>query len=54
VEVDMASEEKIRELAYAMWEEEGRLEGKDVEYYFRAKHYTRRGQGIDNGMVQGI
>ena len=33
----MATEEKIRVLAYALWEQEGRLEGKDVEYYFRAK-----------------
>ncbi len=33
----MATEEKIRELAYAIWEQEGRPDGKDVEHYFRAK-----------------
>ena len=33
----MATEEQIKELAYAIWEQEGRLEGKDMEYYFRAK-----------------
>ncbi len=33
----MVTEEQIRELAYAIWEQEGRLEGKDLEYYFRAK-----------------
>ena len=33
----MATEEQIRDLAYAIWEQEGRLEGKDLEYYFRAK-----------------
>ncbi len=33
----MATEEKIRELAYAIWEQEGRPNGKDVEHYFRAK-----------------
>ena len=33
----MVTEEQIRELAYAIWEQEGRPEGKDLEYYFRAK-----------------
>jgi hypothetical protein len=33
----MVTEEQIRELAYEIWEQEGRLEGKDLEYYFRAK-----------------
>jgi hypothetical protein len=33
----MVTEEQIRELAYAIWEQEGRHEGKDLEYYFRAK-----------------
>ena len=33
----MASEEQVRELAYALWERAGRLEGKDLESYFRAE-----------------
>lgn len=33
----MFIEEQIRELAYAIWEQEGRPEGKDLGYYFRAK-----------------
>lgn len=33
----MVTEEQIRELAYAIWEQEGRPDGKDQEYYFRAK-----------------
>lgn len=33
----MATEEQIKELAYAIWDQEGRLEGKDLDYYFRAK-----------------
>ena len=33
----MISEQQIKELAYAIWEQEGRPEGKDLEYYFRAK-----------------
>ena len=30
-EVTMPTEEQIRELAYTMWEQQGRPEGKDVE-----------------------
>jgi len=33
----MPAEEQIRELAYQMWEQEGRPEGRDVEHYFAAK-----------------
>jgi hypothetical protein len=33
----MPTEEQIKELAYQMWEQEGRPEGKDVEHYFTAK-----------------
>lgn len=33
----MATEEEIAKLAYAIWEEEGRPEGKDKEHYFRAR-----------------
>ncbi len=33
----MVREEQIKELAYAIWEQEGRPEGKDMEHYYRAK-----------------
>ena len=33
----MVTEAQIKELAHAIWEQEGRPEGKDVERYFRAK-----------------
>lgn len=33
----MVTEEQIKELAFAIWEKEGRPEGKHVEHYFRAK-----------------
>ena len=33
----MATEEQIKELAYAIWEKDGRPEGKHVDHYFRAK-----------------
>ena len=33
----MPTEEKIRQLAHALWEDEGRPEGKDVDHYLTAK-----------------
>jgi hypothetical protein len=33
----MINEQQIKELAYTIWEQEGRPTGKDLEYYFRAK-----------------
>ncbi|MBI2853343.1 MAG: DUF2934 domain-containing protein [Chloroflexi bacterium] len=33
----MATEEQIRELAYNIWEQEGRPDGKDQEHYYSAK-----------------
>ena len=33
----MANDKEIRELAYNIWEKEGRPQGKDVEHYIRAK-----------------
>lgn len=33
----MVTEEQIRNLAYTIWEQEGRPDGKDGEHYFRAK-----------------
>lgn len=33
----MVSEEQIKDLAHAIWEKEGRPEGKDVEHYFHAR-----------------
>jgi len=33
----MITEEQIKELAHSIWEKEGRLSGKDLVHYFRAK-----------------
>ncbi len=33
----MATEEQLKELAYRLWEEDGRPEGRDQEHYFRAR-----------------
>ncbi len=33
----MANDEEIRRLAYSIWEQEGRPEGRDVDHYLMAK-----------------
>lgn len=33
----MITDQQIKELAYAIWEQEGRPDGDDWGYYFRAK-----------------
>jgi hypothetical protein len=40
----MATEEQIKELAYAIWEKDGRPEGKHVDHYFRAKQILEEQQ----------
>jgi hypothetical protein len=33
----MPTEQQMKELAYALWEQEGRPDGKDLEHYYRAR-----------------
>jgi hypothetical protein len=33
----MPTEQQIQELAFSIWEKEGRPDGKDLEHYFRAR-----------------
>jgi hypothetical protein len=40
----MVTEQQIKELAYTIWEEEGRPDGKDMEHYFRAKQIMEERQ----------
>jgi hypothetical protein len=37
MEVAMPTEEKIKQLAHSLWEQEGRPAGRDVEHYLAAK-----------------
>jgi hypothetical protein len=41
-EVGMPTEEQIRQLAHALWEEEGRPEGRDVQHYLAAKEILQQ------------
>ncbi|MFH0768798.1 MAG: DUF2934 domain-containing protein [Chloroflexota bacterium] len=50
----MITEEQIRELAYAIWEQEGRPEGKDQEYYFRAKQMLEEREAASSSVKQPV
>ena len=38
----MEREAEINQIAYRIWEEEGRPEGRDLEHYLRAKEIWQR------------
>ena len=40
----MVTEQQIKDLAYAIWEKEGRPEGKDIEHYFQARQILEERQ----------
>jgi len=42
--VTTVTEQQIKDLAYAIWEEEGRPEGKDIEHYFQARQILEERQ----------
>jgi hypothetical protein len=54
-------EERIRERAYALWEEDGRLEGCDDEYWRQAREMVEKellesesGASVDSRMADTI
>ena len=50
----MATKEQIRDLAYAIWEQEGRFEGKDLEYYFRAKQMLEERDAVSSAAKEPV
>ena len=42
----MVGEEQVKELAYAIWEQEGRPEGKDMEHYYRARQTLEHQEAV--------
>ena len=50
----MVTEEQIRDLAYAIWEQEGRPEGKDLEYYFRAKQMLEEQEAASSSTKEPV
>ncbi|MGN6683685.1 MAG: DUF2934 domain-containing protein [Devosia sp.] len=45
--VDPAFEQAVRETAYFLWEQDGRPEGREQEYWFRALERSLRERGAD-------
>ena len=43
----MATEEQIKDLAHAIWEQESYPEGKHLEHYFRAKQILEEQEVAD-------
>lgn len=52
------NEDRVRERAYALWEEAGRPEGKDVEHWHQAEHEladnAATAQGTDSVSGNGL
>jgi hypothetical protein len=45
-------EERVRETAYFLWEQDGRPEGCEQEYWFRALERSLRERNADGGLQQ--
>jgi hypothetical protein len=43
-EAGMAKEDEVRLIAYRLWEEDGRVDGRDTEHWFRAEAIWQRGR----------
>jgi len=42
------AEQAVRETAYFLWEQDGRPDGRDQEYWYRALERTHREQDADD------
>lgn len=45
-------EERVRETAYFLWEQDGRPEGREQEYWFRALERSLRERNADGSLQQ--
>jgi hypothetical protein len=54
VEVYMATEEEVRKMAYALWEQEGRPEGRDLEFYFRAQPLLEKRKAVVSSATEPV
>jgi hypothetical protein len=48
----MEKEDEIRLMAYNLWVEEGRLEGRDQEYWFKAEAIWRKTHSLNPVSVE--
>lgn len=49
---DPAFEQAVRETAYFLWEQDGKPEGREQEYWYRALEQTLRQRNADHGLRQ--
>jgi len=49
---DPAFEQAVRETAYFLWEQDGRPEGREQEYWYRSLERTLRERNSDRGLRQ--
>lgn len=49
---DAAFEQAVRETAYFLWEQDGRPEGREQEYWYRALERTLRERNADQVIGQ--
>lgn len=49
---DPAFEQAVRETAYFLWEQDGRPQGREKEYWYRALERTLRERNADDGLRQ--
>lgn len=47
--VDINFEQQVRQAAYHLWENDGRPEGQEKEYWFRALEQLLEQRGTDRG-----
>lgn len=48
----MITEERIKALAYSIWEQEGRPDGKDAEHYYAAKRILEEREAASSPVIQ--
>lgn len=54
LEADPSVEQSIRDTAYYLWESDGRPEGRDEEYWHRARDAWLGQQGLDAGFEDAV
>lgn len=48
-----APAERVRDTAYFLWEQDGRPEGRAMDYWLRAKHMHQRQLAYDQWLADG-
>ena len=52
--IDPAFEQAVRETAYFLWEQDGRPEGREQDYWFKALERALRQRNADRDLTNGL